>query len=111
MEDCVRPCAMISSSGNYPTCRPVWVRPTASSRSDTASASGDGLGHAALRSVRPNKKPGLPTEDEVRAVLGACGETPAGKRSRAMLLVMADAGLRAAEVLRLLVEDSSDAQP
>ena len=53
----------------------------------------------------PKTLPQLPTEDELRAVLAVCSETPAGKRNRAMLLVMADAGLRAAEVLGLLVED------
>ncbi len=44
-------------------------------------------------------------EEELRAVLASCAPTFAGARNRAMVLMMADAGLRAAEVLRLLVED------
>jgi len=47
----------------------------------------------------------VPTEDEVRAVLQRCPETFTGRRSRALLLVLADAGLRASELLHLLVED------
>jgi integrase len=38
-------------------------------------------------------------------VLTACPETLEGVRNRAILLVLADSGLRAGEVLRLLVED------
>jgi len=53
----------------------------------------------------PETLPGVPTEDELRAVLAACPETLEGVRNRALILVMADAGLRASEVLRLLVED------
>jgi integrase len=40
---------------------------------------------------------------ELTAALRACPESPAGARNYAMILVMADAGLRASEVLRLLV--------
>ena len=53
----------------------------------------------------PKTLPGVPTEDELRAVLAACPETLEGVRNRAILLVLADSGLRAGEVLRLLVED------
>ena len=53
----------------------------------------------------PKTLPDVPTEDELRAVLAACPDTLEGVRNRAMILVMADAGLRASEVLRLLVED------
>jgi site-specific recombinase XerD len=53
----------------------------------------------------PNTLPDVPTEDELRAVLGACAETLEGVRNRALILVLADAGLRAGEVIRLLVED------
>jgi site-specific recombinase XerD len=40
----------------------------------------------------------------------ACGDRLTGRRNRALILVMADAGLRASEVLRLLVEDWTPAQ-
>jgi site-specific recombinase XerD len=53
----------------------------------------------------PKTLPEVPTEEELRAVLQACGDHPEGVRNRAMILVMADAGLRASEVLHLLVED------
>ena len=53
----------------------------------------------------PKTLPDVPTEDELRAVLAACPETLEGVRTRAILLVLADSGLRAGEVLRLLVED------
>ena len=53
----------------------------------------------------PTTLPGVPTEDELRAVLACCPATLEGVRNRAMILTMADAGLRAGEVVRLLVED------
>lgn len=53
----------------------------------------------------PKTLPQVPTEDELRAVLAACPETVEGVRNRAMLLVLADAGLRAGKLLHLLVED------
>ena len=53
----------------------------------------------------PKTLPDVPTEDELRAVLAACPETLEGVRNRTLLLVLADSGLRANEVLRLLVED------
>jgi site-specific recombinase XerD len=53
----------------------------------------------------PRTLPSVPTEDELRAVLAACSETLEGIRNRALVLVLADSGLRASEVLHLLVED------
>jgi integrase/recombinase XerC len=53
----------------------------------------------------PKTLPQVPTEDELRAVLAVCPETPEGARNRALVLVLADAGLRASEALRLLIED------
>ncbi|HLW49248.1 MAG TPA: tyrosine-type recombinase/integrase [bacterium] len=53
----------------------------------------------------PKTLPDVPTEDELRAVLTVCSETLEGVRNRTLLLVLADSGLRANEVLRLLVED------
>ncbi|MBM3450662.1 MAG: hypothetical protein FJX78_06720, partial [Armatimonadetes bacterium] len=60
-----------------------------------------------LRGVQvrlPKTLPQVPTEDELRSLLSTCSQQTEGKRNRAMLLVMADAGLRASELLRLLVE-------
>ena len=60
---------------------------------------------AGLTIRTPTTLPRVPTEEELRALLKCCPGTLVGVRNRAMILVMADAGLRAAEVLRLLVED------
>ncbi len=59
---------------------------------------------AGLSIRTPSTLPQVPTEDELRAVLGCCPPTLVGARNRALILVMADAGLRAGEVVRLLVE-------
>lgn len=53
----------------------------------------------------PRTLPTVPTDAELRAVVGACSDDTLGLRNRALVLVMADAGLRASEVLHLLVED------
>ncbi len=53
----------------------------------------------------PKTLPNVPTEDELRAVLAVCPDTLEGTRNRALILVLADAGLRASELLHLLVED------
>ncbi|MDQ7839853.1 MAG: tyrosine-type recombinase/integrase [bacterium] len=53
----------------------------------------------------PRTLPDVPTEDELRAVLAACPDTLEGVRNRTLLLTLADAGLRAGELLHLLVED------
>jgi site-specific recombinase XerD len=47
----------------------------------------------------------VPTDEELRAVLAACPDTLEGTRNRALLVVLADSGLRAGELLHLLVED------
>ncbi len=60
---------------------------------------------AGLTIRTPHTLPQVPTEGELRAVLTCCPPTFEGVRNRALILVMADAGLRAAEVLCLLVED------
>jgi integrase/recombinase XerC len=44
----------------------------------------------------PTALPQVPTEDELRAILAHCPSTLEGARNRALVLVMADAGLRAA---------------
>ncbi len=53
----------------------------------------------------PKTLPDVPTDDELRAVLAACPDTLEGVRNRALILTLADSGLRASETLRLLVED------
>jgi len=53
----------------------------------------------------PKTLPDVPTDDELRSVLAACSDTLEGARNRALMLVLADAGLRAGELLHLLVED------
>jgi len=53
----------------------------------------------------PKTLPDVPTDDELRAVLTACPDTLEGTRNRALILTLADSGLRASEVLRLLIED------
>jgi len=53
----------------------------------------------------PKTLPDVPTDDELRAVLAACPDTLEGTRNRTLILTLADSGLRASEVLRLLIED------
>lgn len=53
----------------------------------------------------PMPLPDVPVEAELRAVLAACSETFEGTRNRAVILVLADAGLRAGELTRLRVRD------
>jgi site-specific recombinase XerD len=53
----------------------------------------------------PKTLPTVPTDDELRTVLGAWPVTLEGTRNRALILVLADSALRASEVLHLLVED------
>jgi len=65
---------------------------------------------AGLSIRTPKTLPQVPTEDELRAVLGCCGGRLEGRRNRALILALADAGLRAAEVVRLVVEDWNPSQ-
>jgi site-specific recombinase XerD len=53
----------------------------------------------------PKTLPDVPTEHELRAVLLACPDTLEGTRNRALILTLADSGLRASELLHLLIED------
>ena len=53
----------------------------------------------------PKTLPDVPTDDELLAVIAACPDTLEGLRNRALILALADSGLRASELLRLLVED------
>ncbi len=60
---------------------------------------------AGLSIRMPASLPRVPTDEELRVVLECCLATLVGARNCAMILTMADAGLRAGEVVRLLVED------
>ena len=53
----------------------------------------------------PKTLPAVPTEDELSVALRACPDSPEGMRNYALILVIADAGLRASEALHLLLED------
>jgi integrase/recombinase XerD len=53
----------------------------------------------------PKTLPNVPTEEELRSVVAACPDTLEGTRNRTLMLVLADSGLRANEVLHLLIED------
>ncbi len=68
----------------------------------TGALRGNPLAGVSIRT--PSTLPEVPTEDELRAVLECCPPTLVGARNRALILTMADAGLRAGETLRLLVE-------
>ena len=70
---------------------------------ETRTVSDDPLRGLSMRT--PKTLPSVPTADELRAVVVACTGTPEGIRNRALILTLADAGLRASESLRLLVED------
>ncbi len=53
----------------------------------------------------PKTLPTVPTDDELRAVLTVCPGTREGLRNSALILVLTDSGLRANEVLHLLIDD------
>jgi site-specific recombinase XerD len=53
----------------------------------------------------PKTLPRVPADDDLRVLVGACSSHLEGLRNRALLLVLADAGLRASEALHLLTED------
>ena len=63
----------------------------------------DALDDDDLRPRVDRTLPDVPTEEEVAAILRACQSGLNGRRNYAMVCVMADAGLRSAEVRRLLV--------
>lgn len=53
----------------------------------------------------PKTLPRVPDDDTVRRLLAACPETFEGRRNRALVMLLADSGLRISEALRLRVED------
>ena len=50
----------------------------------------------------PKDLPTVPTEEELRAVIAACAKGVTGLRNRAMVPTLADSGLGATELIRLL---------
>ncbi len=58
-----------------------------------------------LRIRTPKTLPQVPTEEELRKALQLCSHSQIGRRHRALLLTLADSGLRASEALHLLVEN------
>jgi integrase/recombinase XerD len=71
--------------------------------SDVGELPGDLMKGLHIRT--PKTLPQVPTEEELRKVLQQCSNTLIGKRHRALLLTLADSGLRASEALHLLVEN------
>lgn len=70
----------------------------------------DGL-MTGLQIRTPKTLPWVPTEDEVRTALKHCSPDGfTGKRNRALILALADSGVRASEVLHLLVENWNPAE-
>ncbi|MDR7415060.1 MAG: tyrosine-type recombinase/integrase [Armatimonadota bacterium] len=65
---------------------------------------------AGFRLRTPKTLPRVPTDDELRQVLRCCPDTFEGLRNRTIILVLADSGLRAQELLRLLVQDWNPAE-
>jgi len=53
----------------------------------------------------PRTLPRVPTDEAVRALLGACDESFEGRRNKALVGLLADSGLRISEALRLRIED------
>jgi integrase/recombinase XerD len=53
----------------------------------------------------PKTLPSVPTEEELRSVIAACADTLEGIRNRTLIIALADSGLRASEMLHLLIED------
>jgi integrase/recombinase XerC len=71
-----------------------------------------GAGRAKAKRRKPVKRlpPEVLTDTEVRAIMAACGQTPAGLRNRALIAVMYRSGLRLAEALSLRPHDVDHAQ-
>ncbi len=53
----------------------------------------------------PKTLPSVPTEEELRSAIAACADTLEGIRNRTLIIALADSGLRAGEMLHVLVED------
>src|SRR5260370_31271642 len=53
----------------------------------------------------PKTLPRVPTDEDVRRLLDACFNTPEGQRTRALIALAADAGLRKEELRRLRLGD------
>jgi len=53
----------------------------------------------------PKSLPRVPEDDQVRRLLAVCPNTFEGQRSKALVALLADSGLRISEALRLRIED------
>jgi len=53
----------------------------------------------------PKTLPRVPDDDAVRRLLATCNDTFEGRRNKALVHMLADAGLRISEALRLRIED------
>ncbi len=53
----------------------------------------------------PHTLPRVPEDDDVRRLLAACSDTFEGRRSKALIALLADSGLRISEAPRLRIED------
>jgi site-specific recombinase XerD len=60
---------------------------------------------AGFHMKRPQSFPHVPLDEDVQRVLKHCGSTQEGRRARALVLFIADTGLRVSELTRLHVED------
>jgi len=58
-----------------------------------------------IRTILPQTLPKAPPSDEVVKLLGTCGRDWLGIRNRTLISVLADSGLRRAEVVRLRIGD------
>jgi len=66
------------------------------------------LRHDPMRGISmkvPRTLPRVPTDEAVRKLLAACGESFEGRRNKALVALLADSGLRISEALRLRIED------
>jgi site-specific recombinase XerC len=60
---------------------------------------------AGITMKAPKTLPRVPTDEDVRRLLDACFNTPEGQRTRALIALAADAGLRKEELRRLRLGD------
>ncbi len=58
-----------------------------------------------IRARLPKTLPRVPTEEEVRALLRVCSDTPEGRRNRLLIALAADSGLRKEELRCLRIAD------
>ncbi|MDR7520782.1 MAG: tyrosine-type recombinase/integrase [Armatimonadota bacterium] len=69
----------------------------------TARTATDPMAGMTMRA--PKTLPRVPSDEDVRALLAACPNTPEGRRNRLMVALLADSGLRREELRRLRLAD------